>query len=146
MTRIFLGILLSAVALTTSGCKDVPDRHPPVNIGHEQQTPSATVTLVVVRAEDGQRMALSDLSSLQLIAYVRSAPGDGGSRYEERFERELAAQEFADGTLHLPPGFYRFRHNSVYGRPPSGYYGQSGIVEVKPGQVTVVTVELAAAI
>lgn len=29
---------------------------------------------------------------------------------------------------------YQFNHNSVYGQPPSGFYGESNFFEVKPGQ------------
>jgi len=61
--------------------------------------------------------------------------------------RELKLSDLSDGQVLLKPGLYQFKHNSVSGMPPSGFYGQSRFFTIKPGQKTLeVPVRLNAAI
>lgn len=47
-------------------------------------------------------------------------------------ERKLKLSDFPDGLIPLEPGLYQFKHNSVSGMPPSGFYGESPVFRVRP--------------
>lgn len=71
----------------------------------------------------------------------------GQYKYVEIEAKKLKLSDFPDGRIPLEPGLYQFKHNSVYGQPPSGYYGESAFFEIKPGQESIeVQVPLNAAI
>lgn len=57
----------------------------------------------------------------------------GDFKYVEIQKRTLKPTDVLGGCLRLEPGFYQFKHNSVSGQPPTGFYGQSEIFEVRPG-------------
>ncbi|MCF7973890.1 MAG: hypothetical protein K9N55_08750 [Phycisphaerae bacterium] len=75
-------------------------------------------------------------------------PGDtsGQSRYVEAETWTVQLKDFPDGQIPLEPGMYQFKHNSVAGHPPSGFYGNSDFFEIKVGQAIVVEMTLNAAI
>ncbi|MGD9780828.1 MAG: hypothetical protein AB7V14_01605 [Kiritimatiellia bacterium] len=52
-------------------------------------------------------------------------------------ERKLKLSDFPDGLIPLEPGLYQFKHNSVSGNPPTGFYGESPVFEVRPESETV---------
>lgn len=106
-----------------------------------------------------EAVTLDDLGSVTLVSYekrpqepgvqVQRWAGDPASQHQmvEIFRRELAAADLSDGLLSLPSGFYQFKHNSVSGQPPAGYYGESPIFEVGPAEEVIkVEVELFPAI
>jgi len=86
--------------------------------------------------------SLVTLGSVTLIRYekqpqpegvaVKRWKGDtaGEFKYVELDRRELNAADMPEGILSLQPGFYRFKHNSVSGQPPTGFYGESPVFEV----------------
>jgi hypothetical protein len=88
--------------------------------------------------------ALEDLGSVTLIRYekkpqdegivVKRWTGDTSGEFKqvELNRRELNAADLPEGILSLQPGFYQFKHNSVSGKPPSGFYGESPVFEVRP--------------
>lgn len=94
-------------------------------------------------------MSLEDLGSVTLIRYERRAQakgvqvqrweGDTAGQYQyvELNRRELSSADLPEGILSLQPGFYRFKHNSVSGQPPSGFYGESPVFEVQPDKKAV---------
>lgn len=94
-------------------------------------------------------MSMEDLGSVTLIRYERREQskgttvqrwkGDTASRdqYVEIDRRELNSADLPEGILSLQSGVYQFKHNSVSGRPPSGYYGESPVFEIKPEQKAV---------
>lgn len=68
------------------------------------------------------------------VVMKRWAGDTGGDfKYVEIEKRTLGPTEFLEGRLQLEPGLYQFKHNSVSGKPPSGFYGQSDLFEVRPG-------------
>ena len=87
-------------------------------------------------------MPLEHFGTVTLIRYeqrgqakgmqVRRWAGDtsGQYRHVEISRRELTAADLPEGIISLQPGFYQFKHNSVSGRPPSGFYGESPFFEV----------------
>lgn len=104
-------------------------------------------------------VSLDHIGSVTLIRYeekpqlegveIRRWAGDTASqtRCVEIDRRELSSADLPDGLLSLQPGIYQFKHNSVSGTPPSGYYGESPFFEVAPGNEPVeVQVELFPAI
>ncbi len=58
----------------------------------------------------------------------------------------IKAKNIQDGALSVEAGFYKLRFNSVFGLPPSGFYGDSTVVEVKKGELVVIPVSLTPAI
>jgi hypothetical protein len=89
--------------------------------------------------------SLEDLGSVTLIRYekrpqdegvvVKRWAGDvsGDFKHVEFNRRELNAADLPEGLLSLQPGFYQFKHNSVSGQPPSGFYGESPVFEIRTG-------------
>ncbi len=87
---------------------------------------------------------LEHLGSVTLIRYERRTAAEGTTvqrwegdvagqfQYVEIERRELNVADFTDGTLSLEPGWYRFKHLSVSGQPPTGYYGESGVFGIEP--------------
>lgn len=61
-------------------------------------------------------------------------------------EQRIKAWKFQDGALPVEPGLYKLRFNSVYGSPPSGFYGESAILEVDVGQIVIFPIALTPAI
>lgn len=68
------------------------------------------------------------------------------SSLEQVMEKKITATDLKDGAITVEPGVYKILFNSVYGSPPSGYYGKSGIVEVKQGELVVIPIHLVPAI
>ncbi len=89
-------------------------------------------------------VSLESLGSVTLIRYEKKLQtegvvmkrwgGDvsGDFKHVELNRRELNAADLPEGVLSLQPGFYQFRHHSVSGRPPTGFYGESPVFEVRP--------------
>jgi hypothetical protein len=87
-------------------------------------------------------MPLEHLGSVILVEYDRREqakgvtsqrwPGDKSGRYQfvELNRRQLKSADLPGGILLLGPGFYQFKHNSVSGRPPTGFYGESHVFEI----------------
>ena len=67
---------------------------------------------------------------------VKRWPGDASSQYKyvEKERQELKLSDFSGGLMSLVPGLYQFKHNSVHGQPPSGFYGESNFFEIKAGE------------
>jgi len=88
------------------------------------------------------------ISSVTLIRYeeqpqdegvtIKRWAGDtsGQYKYVEKEKRKLNLSDFPGGVIPLEPGLYQFKHNSVYGQPPSGFYGKSNFFEIKAGEET----------
>ena len=104
-------------------------------------------------------LPLERLGSVTLIRYerreqakdvqVRRWEGDTASQYHyvEINRRELNSADFPEGVLLLAPGFYQFKHKSVSGTPPSGFYGKSPVFEIKAGEnINIVQITLNPAI
>ena len=93
-------------------------------------------------------MSLDEIRSVTLIRYKRQKQdegvtmkrwaGDTSGRYKYvvKEKRELKLSDFPERVIPLEPGLYQFKHNSVYGQPPSGFYGESNFFEIKPGEET----------
>ncbi len=91
-------------------------------------------------------MSLDDLGCVTLIRYERRVPaegvqvqrwkGDTASQYQyiEIDRRELNPADLPEGSILLQPGFYRFKHLSASGDPPSGFHGGSPLFEVRSGE------------
>lgn len=87
-------------------------------------------------------MSLDDLGSVTLIRYERREQakgvqtrrwaGDTASQYQhvELNRREISSADIPEGILSLQPGFYQLRHNSVSGKPPTGFHGESRVFEI----------------
>ena len=86
------------------------------------------------------------IRSITLIRYERQKQdegivvkhweGDTSGRYKyvEKEKRKLNLSDFPGGLILLEPGIYQFNHNSVRGKPPSGFYGESNFFEIKAGE------------
>jgi len=68
------------------------------------------------------------------------------SSLEQVLEKKITNADFEYGAIAVKPGMYKILFNSVYGSPPSGYYGKSSIVEIKQGERVVIQVPLIPAI
>ena len=89
-----------------------------------------------------------DINSVTLIRYdkqpqdegvtIKRWAGDtsGQYKYVVKEKRELKLSDFPERVIPLEPGLYQFKHNSVTGRPPSGFYGKSNFFQIKPGEET----------
>jgi len=89
-----------------------------------------------------------DINSVTLIRYdkqpqdegvtIKRWAGDtsGQYKYVVKEKRELKLSDFPERVIPLEPGLYQFKHNSVTGRPPSGFYGESNFFQIKPGEET----------
>ncbi len=91
---------------------------------------------------------LKHVSTLTLIRYKKQPQdkgvtmkrwaGDtsGEYKYVETERRDLKFSDLVGGFLSLEPGFYQFKYNSVRGTNgmTSGYYGRSGLFELKSGE------------
>ncbi|MBW1782158.1 MAG: hypothetical protein JRL30_15640 [Deltaproteobacteria bacterium] len=99
-------------------------------------------------AKYGKPMTLDNIRSVTLISYKRQKQDEGVTmkrwagdtsgqhKYVVKEKRELKLSDFPEGVIPLEPGIYQFKHNSVTGRPPSGFYGESSFFEIKPGEET----------
>jgi hypothetical protein len=88
--------------------------------------------------------SLEDLGSITLIRYERREQakgvqiqrweGDTANQYQyvELNRCELNSADLPEGIISLQPGFYQFKHNSVSGQTPSGFYGESPVFEIEP--------------
>jgi len=116
------------------------------------------VRLVLIQAGDETIISSDTLSLVTLTRYAREAqeegvssqrwPGDtsGQTKYIETKTWEVQLGDFPGGVIPLEPGFYQFKHNSVSGNPPSGFYGTSDYFEIKAGEKIAVQISLNAAI
>jgi len=97
-------------------------------------------------ASDQSVMPFDHVGSVALIHYERQKqdkgvvvkrwPGDASGRYKyvEKERQELKLSDLSGGLMSLEPGIYQFKHNSVHGQPPSGFYGESNVFEIKEGE------------
>ena len=102
-----------------------------------------------IHAWNREPIPLDHIGSVTLIRYERKKQDEGVTvkrwagdtsgqyKYVEKEKRKLNLSDFPKGLIPLEPGLYRFEHNSVYGQPPSGFYGESSLFEIKPGEETV---------
>jgi len=93
-------------------------------------------------------MSLDEIRSVTLIRYKHQKQDEGVTmkrwagdtsgqyKYVVKEKRELKLSDFPEGVITIEPGIYQFKHNSVTGRPPSGFYGESNFFEIKPGEET----------
>ncbi|MDH3348180.1 MAG: hypothetical protein OEM02_08815, partial [Desulfobulbaceae bacterium] len=79
---------------------------------------------------------------------VKRWAGDANhfSALEPFMEKRIKEWNFQDGAIHVEPGFYKLRFNSVHGSPPFGFYGDSAILEVDAGKLVVFPIALTPAI
>lgn len=145
------------MALAGLGCDE--DRPPtqPVPWGTVAQD-RGQVQLILTQMGDGATLSLESFASVTLTRYTREAqdegvtsqrwPGDtsGQIKYIETGQWVVPLRDFPEGVMPLEPGFYQFKHNSVAGQPPSGFYGNSDYFEVKAGEDVAVKISLNAAI
>jgi hypothetical protein len=101
---------------------------------------------VFIHACNREPIPLDHVGSVTLIRYeqqpqdkgvtMKRWAGDtsGQYKYVEKEKRKLKLSDFPDGVIPLEPVLYQFNHNSVYGQPPSGFYGKSNFFEIKPGE------------
>lgn len=87
-----------------------------------------------------------DINSVTLIRYEKQPQDEGVTmkrwagdtsdqyKYVVKEKRELKLSDFPERVIPLEPGLYQFKHNSVTGRPPSGFYGESNFFEIKAGE------------
>ena len=104
---------------------------------------------VFIHARKKDPIPLDHVRSVTLIRYERNKQDEGVTikrwagdtsgqyKYVVKEKRELKLSDFPEGLIPLEPGIYQFNHNSVYGQPPSGFYGKSSFFEIKPGEETV---------
>ncbi len=91
---------------------------------------------------NGKTLPLDYINFVTLIRYERKQQDEGVTikrwagdtsgqyKYVEIEKRKLKLSDFQEGGIPLAPGIYQLKHNSVYGQPPSGFYGQSNFFEV----------------
>lgn len=101
-----------------------------------------------IRPWKRESTALDYISSVILIRYEQQPQDEGvvmkrwagdtsdQYKYVEKEKRKLKLSDFTEGLIPLEPGIYQFNHNSVYGQPPSGFYGKSSLFEIKAGEET----------
>jgi len=94
-------------------------------------------------------MPLDNISTVTLIRYEKQPQDEGVTikrwagdtsgqyKYVEKEKRTLNLRDFPGGLIPLETGIYQFNHNSVYGQPPSGFYGESSFFEIKAGEETI---------
>ena len=95
---------------------------------------------------DQSIMPFDHVGSVVLIHYerqkqdkgvvVKSWAGDASREYKyvEKKRQEMNFRDLSGGLMSLEPGIYQFKHNSVHGQPPSGFYGESNFFEIKEGE------------
>jgi hypothetical protein len=150
-------ILCLLLVLGISGCDR--DRTPAKSVFKEPAgRDTGSVKLILVQAGDSAPLSLEAFHSVTLTRYTQETqdgdattqrwPGDTAGQVKRvvMWEQEVQLSDFPTGLLCLEPGVYRFRHNSVNGRPPSGFYGDSDFFEVRTGQTVEVIMILYAAI
>lgn len=117
------------------------------------------VKLSLIQVGHEATLPLDAISSVTLLRYTREAqdegagsqrwPGDtsGQYTYTEIGQWDVLLSGFPGGLMPLESGIYQFKHNSVSGQPPSGFYGHSDYFEVKAQEdVMLVQIQLNAAI
>jgi hypothetical protein len=115
--------------------------------GVEKVTQSrCLVKTIFFNISDQSVMQFDYAESVVLIQYERQKqdkgvvvkrwPGDtsGEYKYVEKERQKIKFSDFSEGLMSLESGIYQFKHNSVHGQPPSGFYGESNIFEVKKGE------------
>jgi hypothetical protein len=68
------------------------------------------------------------------------------SALEPALGQMIKAWDLQDGDIPVEPGLYKLRFNSVNGSPPSGFYGDSAVLEVDVGKIVIFPIALAPAI
>lgn len=121
--------------------------------------PMGKIKLQLEQIATGDLIEISNFSTITLIHYRRIPvpvekqtkrwEGDRSGQFKhiETKRETIDLSTVIDGIIYLKPGFYMLKLNTVSGRPPSGFYGQSDIYEVMSGdEHLTVTVTLAPAI
>lgn len=136
VNRWFLPLILLLAAI--AGAEDPP----PV------PAPCRVRPIFLNAGRDNEPLPLEQFIPVTLIRYdrqpkdegvvIRRWTGDtsGNFKYVPEEERKLGLQDFTEDGIDLEPGIYQFKHNSVSGMPPAGFYGESRFFEIKPGQET----------
>jgi len=95
---------------------------------------------------DQSIMPFNHIGSVVLIHYERqkqdkgvvvkrwSGDTSGEYKYVEKKRQKMKLKNLSGGLMYLEPGIYQFKHNSVHGQPPSGFYGESNVFEIKKGE------------
>ena len=142
-TKYFLTILL-LLGLVAFGCKPstltsnskIPDQGKPYN---------GMVKLIFIDIRSEKPMPLDIINNVTLIRFaeepqdpgveIKRWEGDtsGQYKYVELERRDIVSSDLSNGTMLLETGIYQIKHNSVFGQPPSGYYGNSQFFEIKVG-------------
>ncbi len=106
---------------------------------------TGSVRLVLTHADGDSPISLDTISRVTLTCYTLetqekgvgsqrwSGDTSGQVKYVEAKTWEVRLSDFPGGLIFLEPGRYQFKHNSVSGNPPSGFYGTSDYFEVKAG-------------
>lgn len=101
---------------------------------------------IFFNVSDQSVMPFDHVGSVALIHYerqkqdkgvvVKSWAGDASREYKyvEKKRQEMKFRDLSGGLMSLEPGIYQFKHNSVHGQPPSGFYGESNVFEIKEGE------------
>ena len=101
---------------------------------------------IFLNVSNQETISFEYLRSITLIRYERRKQdegvvikrwaGDTSGQYKdvEKERRDLKSSDFSGGLILLEPGIYQFKHNSVSGKPPSGFYGESNFFEIKMGE------------
>jgi len=104
---------------------------------------------IFFNVSDQSVMPFDHVGSVALIHYERQKQDEGATikrwagdtsgqyKYVEKEKRKLKLSDFPGGVIPLEPGIYQFKHNSVRGKPPSGFYGMSNFFEIRLGEETV---------
>ena len=115
--------------------------------GVEKVTQSRCLVMpIFFNVSDQSVMPFDHVRSLTLVRYERQKQDEGivikrwagdtsgQYKYVEKERRALNLSDFPGGLFLLEPGIYQFKHNSVYGQPPSGFYGKSSFFLIKAGE------------
>jgi len=114
---------------------------------------SATVTPKFILSHNGKEISLSKVTLIRLSQHKREGTmqrwtGDTAFQYsyKEISREDIILKDLKEKTITLEPGYYQFKYNDVSGVPPSGYYGDSNVFEVKTGDALTISLMINAAI
>jgi len=137
-------LICMVFSLINFGCK--PDTFSKKSKNPDMGKPfTGLVKLSFFHAQSKEYIPVNYINTVTLIRFKRESQdrgveikrwaGDkiGQYKYVELDCRELKLSDFVEGKIILESGIYQIKHNSVYGQPPSGYYGKSDYFEIKAG-------------